>query len=172
MADPYSVNPLADAVRESEPHRYEQVAAVKEPPKLFAGGTSDTPAFTASGIAPDQLLRLPVGLRHAAAAEPDINVVYSWFETYAGIPDAVIDHPGLQEARDRIDDWLENTDLDTRTPEQRAADDEAEYAAMFPIDGDRVSYATEQRRRVAAGEEPLEPFGDLERRRSLREAGW
>jgi hypothetical protein len=50
MADPYGTNPLAESLKERDPLRYEQVAAIKEPPKLFANGTADTPAFTASGI--------------------------------------------------------------------------------------------------------------------------
>ncbi len=127
MADAYGTNPLAEEIRERDPYRFAQVAAVKAPPKMFANGTADVPAFTASGIEPDLLLRLPGGIRHAAAANPDIVQVHTWFEDYAGIPEVEIDHEGLRAAKLRIEDWLANTDLDPRTPEQRQADDDAEY---------------------------------------------
>lgn len=78
MADAYAPNPIADEIRDRDPYRFEQVAAVKDPPKLFAGGTSDLPAFTASGIDPQLLLKLPVGIRHAAAANPDMVQVHRW----------------------------------------------------------------------------------------------
>jgi hypothetical protein len=169
MPDPYSANPLAEMLKERDPYRYEQVAAVKEPPKLFAAGSADVPAFTASGIDPQLLLKLPVGVRHAAAANPDITQVFEWFETYAEFPEAEIDHEGLRAAKLRVEDWLANTDLDPRTPEQREADDAAEYARYFPVDQDRTAYASEQKRREQAGEQPLEDFAVLAERRANRE---
>lgn len=166
MADPYGTNPLAEEIRERDSFRFEQVAAVKEPPKLFANGTADIPAFTASGIDPQHLLKLPVGIRHAAAANPDIVQVHSWFEEYAGMPEVEIDHPGLRDAKLRVEDWLVNTDLDPRTPEQREADTESEYAAYFNPENDRISYANEQRRREEAGEDPLDDFLVIQRRKA------
>jgi hypothetical protein len=162
MSDPYSPNPLADMLRERDPYRYEQVAAVKEPPKLFAGGTSDTPAFTASGIDPQLLLKLPVGIRHAAAANPDIIQVHKWFEDYAGIPEVEIDHPGLRDAKLRVEDWLSNTDLDTRSPEERQAALDAEYAQYYSVDNDRIAHAAEQKRREKAGDVPLPSYNELQ----------
>ena len=159
--DNYSTNPLADQARLMDPRRFEEVVTVKAPPKLFAGGTADVPAFTASGIDPELLLRLPAGMRHAAASEPDITTVHRWFEEYAGVAEAVIDTPGWREAKDRVRDWMDNTDLDTRTPEQRAADEAAEYAAFFNPAIDGVTHAAEQKRRARAGEEPLEDFRTL-----------
>ncbi|MCD4525238.1 hypothetical protein [Nocardioides sp. cx-173] len=164
--DPYAPNPFADRAKLIDPVRFEQVSAVKEPPKMFAGGTSDTPAFTASGIDPELLLRLPAGVRHAAAAEPDIRVVHRWFEEFAGISEAVVDHQGWRDAQARVEDWLNNTDLDTRTPEQRAADDEAEYQSYYNPENDRVAHANEQRRRAEAGEQPLEDFNTIQGRKS------
>ncbi len=168
-ADPYSLNPFAELLREADPHRYEQVSAVKAPPKMFAGGQSDTPAFTASGIDPELLLRLPAGVRHAAAAEPDIAVVHRWFEEYAGYPEVVVEHPGWTEAQRRAEDWIANTDLDTRSDEAKQAEFDAEYAAMFPVDRDPISYAVEQKRREDACEEPLEGFAVLRDRRRAHE---
>jgi hypothetical protein len=166
MADPYGINPLADEIRERDPFRFEEVSKFAEPPKLFANGTADVPAFTASGIDPQHLLKLPVGIRHAAAANPDIVQVHSWFEEYAGIPEAEIDHDGLRAAKLRVEDWLANTDTDPRTPEQREADEEAEYQGFFNPENDRVSYANEQRRREEVGEEPLEDFLTIQQRKT------
>lgn len=167
--DPYSPNPFADLIRETDPYRYEKVAAVVAPPKMFAGGRSDTPAFTASGIDPELLLRLPPGVRHAAAAEPNITVVHRWFEEYAGFPEIVVDHPGWTEARRRVEDWITNTDLDTRSEETKQAELDAEYAAMFPVDRDRTAYLAEQKRRKQLGLDPLEDFATLDKRRRERE---
>jgi hypothetical protein len=168
MADPYGANPLAEMLQERDPYRFEQVSAVKEPPKMFAGGAADVPAFTASGIDPQLLLKLPVGVRHAAAANPNITQVFEWFETYAEFPEAEIDHDGLRAAKLRVEDWLANTDLDTRTLEQRTADEEAEYRMYFPVDRDQTTHAAEQRRRERDGEEPLEDFAVLNERRIQR----
>ncbi|MFY0406904.1 hypothetical protein [Solicola sp. PLA-1-18] len=162
MVDNYATNPLADWYAEVYPERFKAVSAVKDPPKMFAGGTSDTPAFTASGIDPELLLKLPVGVRHAAAAEPDVLVLQRWFEEFAGLPEIEVDHEGLRSAKARLQDWMENTDLDTRTPEQRQADADAEYAAMFNPSNDRVAYAAENKRRIEAGEDELPRFGSYE----------
>ncbi|MDO9378643.1 MAG: hypothetical protein Q7T56_07320 [Nocardioidaceae bacterium] len=162
MADPYSPNPLADQYAQTHPERFEAVSAAKAPPKMFAGGTSDTPAFTASGIDPQLLLRLPYGVRHAAAAEPDVTVVHGYFEQYADVDGAVIDHEGLRAAQYRLQDWIENTDLDTRTPEQQQADDDELYLAMFNPSNDRMAYAKENKRRLEAGEDELPRFGSYE----------
>jgi hypothetical protein len=169
MTSIYDPNPLAEAIRSTNPLRYDQVIAIKAPPKMFAGGAADYPAFTASGIDPEQLLKLPYGVRHAAAAEPDITRVYAMFEQYAeGVPllssDPVMDHPGLVDARIRLQTWLDHTDLDTRTQQERDDAADAEYAQYFRIDNDRASYAAEQKRREKAGEEPLEDFAVLNER--------
>jgi len=168
-ADPYGANPLAEEMKARDPLRYEAVAAVKQSPKLFAGGTADVPPFTASGIDPQLLLRLPVGIRHAAAANPDITQVHAWFENYIDQPDAEIDHDGLRAAKLRMAHWLANTDLDTRTPEQRQADDAAEYAQFFNPENDRLTHSIEQKRREEAGEEPLPEFNDLQAQRQWRQ---
>lgn len=174
MPSIYDPNPLAEVIRETDPLRYDAVKAIKDPPRMFAGGTADFPAFTASGLDPEKLLLLPYGVRHAAAAEPDPRRVYALLEGYAqGAPvstaDPVINHPGLDDARDRLQSWLDQTDLDPRTAEQREADDAAEYAQFFPVDQDAVSYAAEQARRAKAGETPLEDFGVLRERRRVAE---
>jgi|tagenome__1003787_1003787.scaffolds.fasta_scaffold20956977_3 hypothetical protein len=167
--DPYSANPLADEIQQRDPQRYAEVSAVKPPPKMFAGGTADVPPFTVSGIDPDLLLRLPAGIRHAAAANPDKTQVLRWFEEFSNLAEAEIDDDGLRAAKLRIEDWLANTDLDTRTPEQRAADEAAEYQQFFNPENDLVSYGIEQRRREQAGEEPLPPFNEFEQRRTWKQ---
>lgn len=170
MTSIYDPNPLADVTRAADPDRFDAVASIKPPPKMFAGGASDYPAFTASGIDPEKLLSLPYGVRHAAAAEPDITKVYALFEEYTEgamllSSDPVLKHPGLDDARARLKDWLENTDLDTRTPEQRQADDDAEYAQFFRVDNDSTTWAAEQKRRARTGQDPLEDFAVLAEQR-------
>lgn len=176
MVDHYGPNPLAEAAQARDPRRFEEVASVLEPPKMFANGSADHPIFCASGIDPRELLRLPAQMRHAVAAEPDINRVFRYFEDFAANPDfadARLDHPGLREAEQRMNDWLDNTDVaalrDTRTEEQRQADEDAEYAQYYSPDKDRVSHANEQERRKQAGENLLPDFSELNRQRQARE---
>lgn len=104
--DVHARNPLADDYRQVNPENY----AISEskagpPPKMFAQGTADLPAFTASGIEPSALLQLPYTARHAAAAMPDLASVHNLFENEAGNPDLHIDHPGLHQAIGRMRDW-------------------------------------------------------------------
>ncbi len=127
----YAANPLADAAREGDPAWYAAISAAVPAPKMFAGGTADLPAFTASGIDPQLLLRLPYGVRHAAAAEPNLAAAHTMFESYGNEPTAVVDHPGLQDAQDRVNAWWTSTDPDTRTPEQKQAAEDAAFAAYF-----------------------------------------
>lgn len=155
MADPYSVNPLAQMLAERDPWRYDQLTRVGEPPKMFDNGTADVPAFTASGVDPSALLRLPFGVRHAAAEEPDITKVYAMFQQYIGIPEVEIDTHGLQDAKLRAEAWMRDTD--PRTPEQIQADEnqsEAEYDA-YSRSVDRFGLTPDEHailRRVSADE--------------------
>ncbi|WP_370326361.1 hypothetical protein [Euzebya sp.] len=130
--DPYAPNPYAALLARLHPERYAEVAAVAPPPRLFEGGRADLPATTASGVDPQVLMRLPFGLRHAAAAEPDRAKVFELVELYADVPDAQIDHPRLGEAWQRMQRWLHETDTDPRSFEQRQADDDAEFASYYP----------------------------------------
>ncbi|MCH1867083.1 hypothetical protein [Nocardioides sp. CFH 31398] len=144
MTDPYSANPLAEMLAERDPWRFDRLTKVSTPPKMFANGTADVPAFTASGIEPNELLRLPFGVRHAVAENPDIVAVYQMFEQYAGIPEMEIDSPGLQDAKIRAEQWMRDTD--TRTPEQIRADEaenEAWYQQQMRI-GDRYGLLHEE----------------------------
>ena len=104
--DPYGLNPLADDYRQVNDGTY-RIALSKAgpPPKMFAGGSADLPAFTASGIDPQLLLKLPFTARHAVAALPDVATVHAIFEDDADNPDLFIDHPGLQAAIVRVRNW-------------------------------------------------------------------
>ena len=104
--DPYAANPLADDYREVNAATY--AAALSEggpPPKMFSAGTSDTPAFTASGLDPKLLLKLPYTARHAVAAEPDLATVHGIFEQSADDPYLTIWHEGFDAAIARVRTW-------------------------------------------------------------------
>jgi hypothetical protein len=102
--DPYGLNPLAQDYRQVNPDTY-GVALSKAgpPPKMFSQGTADLPAFTASGIDPQLLLKLPYTARHAAAAEPGLSAVHALFEQ--ADPYLTLPHEGLDAAIGRVRDW-------------------------------------------------------------------
>lgn len=105
--DPYSPTALEDEYKSINPNVYSlALRDVGPAPKMFLAGTSSLPEFTASGIAPESLLKLPYRVRHAAAADPDRSSVQRLFETYADWPDATLECPGLREAVGRVQSWL------------------------------------------------------------------
>lgn len=129
--DPFDGNPLEQEAAYRWPELH---SAKKSPaPKLFQGGQADVPAFTASGLDPQQLLKLPAGVRHYAAAEPDLERVHGLFEQYANDPYAIVPHEGLKQAAQRVEKWMARPDepADTRTPEQVAADNDALYNEIY-----------------------------------------
>lgn len=129
--DPFDTNPLEQEAAWRWHELY--MAKTSQAPKMFQGGQADVPAFTASGLDPQQLLKLPAGVRHYAAAEPDLEKVHGLFEQYANDPYAIVPHEGLKEAARRIEKWMASPDApaDTRTPEQVKADDDALYAEIY-----------------------------------------
>lgn len=106
VIDPYGPNPLAEDYKQVNPATYGISEREAGPaPKMFAGGTQDLPAFTASGIDPRLLLKLPYGIRHATAAEPDMATVHGIFEQYTDEPTTVLEHEGWSAAIGRIRNW-------------------------------------------------------------------
>lgn len=104
--DPYGRNPLAEDCRQASKPAYDiAVRNPGPPPKLFTNGTADLPAFTASGIDPRLLLKLPYTARHYAASEPDPAQIHAFFEQYADDPYAHVAHEGLHLAVRRVYDW-------------------------------------------------------------------
>jgi hypothetical protein len=117
------------------------------------------PAFTASGIDPDHLLKLPFQVRHAVAAEPSVVRAHALFEEYSGNPTVVTDqeHRGLRDARHRMETWFAQ-EADARTPEQRKIDDDALYAKYYDSTGKSMGeYA------------PLGSKADLARRKAAED---
>lgn len=102
--DPYGTNPLEEDARQN----LRGIRMSGQAPKMFAGGTEDLPAFTATGLDPRLLLKLPYGVRHYAAAEPSLAAVHGIFERSAGNPHMRLDHEGLTEAIGRVSHWLFN----------------------------------------------------------------
>lgn len=117
--DPYGTNPLADEHKQYDPgYVQRRQLAGGWPglaPKLFTSGSEDLPAFTASGIDPQLLLRLPYRIRHYAAAMVSPDQVYELFERHAADPFAHIPHPGLDEAVRRVRRWARLTQPDEET---------------------------------------------------------
>ena len=107
--DPWSVNVLADDLEQSNAWVYAQAIADGPPPKMFANGTADLPAFTASGIDPQLLLQVPGLCRHALAAEPNIAVVQASFEQDSTNPTAAYASAGLASAVQRMRVWAAGT---------------------------------------------------------------
>jgi 2-oxoacid dehydrogenase-like protein with E3 subunit-binding domain len=81
VVDDFSSNPLVDDFRQANPGIYQQAVGEGEPPTLFESG--DLPPFTASGVDPQMLNRLPWQVRHAAARATDRGEVQQMFEEYA-----------------------------------------------------------------------------------------
>lgn len=104
--DPYDVNlPVAD-LRAALPVVFAAaVAADGHPPRSFGGGFDDLPPFTASGLDPATLLRIPWGARHYAAAVESRAEIFRLFDDAAGDPDFTLDHPGRTEAIERCRRW-------------------------------------------------------------------
>lgn len=109
--DTYAANALAEDYHQVNPAAHEAaLLGVGPPPRLFTGGTADLPLFTASGIDPAELMRLPAAARHWAAAQPDPAIVGAFIAEHAGDPHARADHPGLTAAVRRIRDWAAGHD--------------------------------------------------------------
>jgi hypothetical protein len=102
--DPYGVNPLEVDMAGSPAYAPAKASGIPVP-KLFQNGADDLPAFTASGLDPKLLLKLPYGMRHAVAAEPSIEVVHAYFERDGNNPDALVPHEGLTAAQQRVSRW-------------------------------------------------------------------
>lgn len=104
--DPYGLNPLAEDYRQVNAETYDlALSKAGPPPKMFASGAADLPAFTASGIDPKLLLMLPFTARHYVAALTDAANVHGIFEQDAADPYARFDHEGFTSAVTRMRDW-------------------------------------------------------------------
>lgn len=123
--DPYSANPLEQDMANSPAYAPAKASGVPVP-KMFQGGTADLPVFTASGIDPAQLMKLPFTMRHAMAAEPDPAVVHDTFEQYANQPDFTIPHQGLHDATARMSRWASTAGIDPKEDSLRAGEQQAD----------------------------------------------
>jgi len=128
--DPWSVNPLLDDAEQAQP----ALTAVArksngDPPTLFESG--DLPPFTASGVDPQHLTRLPFRTRHAAATESSPAAVLRMVETHGPNPDAQAPSPGLDEYRNRMSGWLRGTWTNPDAPAVDASTQEAAAADLY-----------------------------------------
>ncbi len=132
--DPWSTSPLLDDAEQAQPALVAVARKTNgDPPNMFVSG--DLPAFTASGIDPQHLMRLPFRTRHAAATESSPAEVLKMVETHGSNPDAQAQSAGLDEYRNRMSGWLRGTwtnpdatTVDASTQAAAAAD---LYDSMF-----------------------------------------
>lgn len=110
--DPQARNPLLDDYRQIRPEMVDYAERRDgRAPTLFP--TGDLPVATASGNSPQELLKLPWQLRHAAAKASQAE----WarlMNSYAGVEDAAVemmfepaaDDPANHEYHSRMSRWL------------------------------------------------------------------
>jgi hypothetical protein len=106
--DPWGVNPLIEDYEQINAATLTHARAEGPEPTLFESG--DLPPFTASGVDPEVLNRLPYTARHAAAAEPSAATVLGMIEQYGNDPTIEFEHQGLGEYRQRVTRWLSGFD--------------------------------------------------------------
>lgn len=101
-AESMSRNPLVDRLRRDRPDLYRLAAAAGPAPTMFVSG--DLPPFTASGIDPALLLKVPARARHILAAEPERGRALALIEELAGedigVDDDMRSYEGRGEARE------------------------------------------------------------------------
>lgn len=106
--DAYAANPLVDEIRSRNPALYAAALADGPPPQLFESGA--LPPFTASGVDPMLLARLPWQARLAAASAPDRGEVLEIIEETQGDPGGAAlsfaHHPGVDAYAARVRAWL------------------------------------------------------------------
>jgi hypothetical protein len=104
--DVYGTNPLVEDARQST-GAYASAIRESAPPTMFADG--DLPVFTASGVDPRELLKVPWYARHAVAAAPSAATVLEAIEHFAH--DAIdwegkYQHNGALDYTTRVSTWL------------------------------------------------------------------
>jgi hypothetical protein len=101
----YARNPLVDEARRTRSQASLQAAS--DAPTLFHSG--DLPPFTASGIDPDNLLRVPWQARHAIASAATTAQAFELLERYADDPVAAAFEQGGSLAnadyQKRVNEW-------------------------------------------------------------------
>lgn len=109
--DAYARNPLLDAARARDPQSVAAASRRATAPTLF--GSGDLPPFTASGIDPSVLLRVPWQARHPVAAAPTTAAAFRLVEVYGDRDTAAADaavefgpHPGNVDYQTRVKNWL------------------------------------------------------------------
>jgi hypothetical protein len=107
----YALNPLMEQVMASSPSTYRHGVAVEPAPTLFRSG--DLPVYTASGIDPQTLLKVPWMARHPIAAAKTLVEAKDLIEFVSG-PDGEDNaraegmglHPGNRDYQMRVNHWL------------------------------------------------------------------
>lgn len=101
----HAANPLADWLKAEFGEAFAAASRIRPVPELFAAGA--LPPFTASGLDPAELLRVPWWARHAVAVEPDRAAA----EVLLAEPDrAGAGHPVNRDFEARMRSWLAAAD--------------------------------------------------------------
>ncbi|MDP9092278.1 MAG: hypothetical protein M3N95_04880 [Actinomycetota bacterium] len=130
--DPYGPNPLEEDMKGSPAYDMAKASGVPVP-KMFQGGQSDLPVFTASGIDPKLLMQLPYRIRHAVAAEPDPAAVHGIFEEHAHQPDVIMPHIGLDDAIGRMSTWASTAGVNPQEDALKAGEQAADAKRLADI---------------------------------------
>lgn len=124
-------NPLLNQVSKTQP-AIVQVALTEGPaPTMWVSG--NLPPFTASGLDPQVLNRLPWATRHWAAAEPDKLKVLGVIEQYGDFEGIEMEHSGLEAYKQRFSRWMSGIDAPKKVESKDEAD--ALYEQMFGTSG-------------------------------------
>lgn len=109
--DPFGPNPLLEDLRQANPAWAAAAEAASPAPGMFESG-GDLPPFTASGIDPTELWRVPYVARHAVAAAETPAKALQILEDVAGLDfdSALADYGagGFHGYRSRMQTWAVN----------------------------------------------------------------
>lgn len=109
LAPHFAANPMVESIAVSEPVAFDQAVAFRPtPPTLFASG--DLPTYTASGLDPAELTRVPWYARHAVAAAAALEDAQALIAFYGGTDGVAMAaetrrHQGNRDYEARVWEW-------------------------------------------------------------------
>jgi len=169
LVDPWSANEMLDDFQASNGWAYGLAIAESSPPRMFSGGSSDLPLFTASGLDPQLLMQMPALTRHALAAEASMQTVQAMFDQDSTNPHASYGHPSRTAAEVRIRQWgtgqpVTNVDLMNQQDDakavhieqQRQIDQAAEVGGPAAANALIRKYTADHAARQAAADQSYE----------------
>ena len=126
--DPFGPNPALEALKVEQPGVYVPALRGGPAPTMFAAG--DLPSFTASGVAPAELNRVPWNQRHELAALAEAGEVFTRIEDVLGKDaDYAYENDVYHDFMRRLRHWA-TTSGTGRAPLTKEESD-ANYEALF-----------------------------------------